>query len=806
MPDSDAPTSPFTAVELRKATVLDGASLFSAQLSGYISSTFGEDPGTYATQLRSLENLREDAVNPDIHTSSVDRILQYHAQLWHLSKKFPMDEYHIRICFTWANSLGKDSKSISSFNVDFERASVVFNLGALYSKLGAAESRTAIESVKRAAAYFQSAAGCFQFLEQAISTEFAKAPPCPDLSQKTLGGLASLMLAQAQECAWQKALGDKMKNSIICRLAKKVSELYEQAHDAAKASDAFPNSWLATLRAKTLYFSALAQFRKSKDCSAASQFGEEIARLELAMKDLSRALESSLQKQLHATLAEELKSLQVEIDAAKKRAEKDNDLIYMQIVPRPDAIAAINGAQLAQPTPFPELSSILSLPPLFSSLVPFEVHQAASLYTLKRDEVIKGMREQSEELATVINVTLASLNLPAAVEAIDLPDSLPPSLLARSKEIRDSGGVTCLQMLWNQVTSLQQTTNAIVTSIETTLAEEESDDQTLRTQYTGYRWMQDRKPSRVATAGYYGSLVEMKGSLGSAATANNQLRDYLDDALAQIYALCSEKDQLTAMVPSGRESAARIKTDPSLASLKQALLRLQVHAGQITKFVEQLKHMRTDDDILPKLSEAYTKKSITESFDAQPVFDQELKRFSPLQEQLAGLKSQQPQLLKTVEDANAKFVLAKGSDKELETRKQALQNLDIAYTDFWKIKGGLEEGINYYNEAQSRLEKLKKVIDDFCFARQMEKRDFLVSVQGGATFGGGSAAATARAAGPTQGVYSLATSALPPAGSGLWTPNGPTANPIPGAATPSAPSGSSHVPGGYPSLTQPRQR
>ena len=74
-----------------------------------------------------------------------------------------------------------------------------------------------------------------------------------DLSENSLKMLVALMLAQAQECFWQKAvLGeclleqsklmkqDGLKDAVIARLAAHVAELYEAACEIASHNVIFP--------------------------------------------------------------------------------------------------------------------------------------------------------------------------------------------------------------------------------------------------------------------------------------------------------------------------------------------------------------------------------------------------------------------------------------------------------------------------------------------------------------------------------------------------------------------------------------
>jgi programmed cell death 6-interacting protein len=106
---------------------------------------------------------------------------------------------------------------VTQANLLFERLSVLYNIGALYSQLATSQSRTTAESLKRACQYFQQAAGIFEYLSQ--HTGDLRLPPgmfVEDFSEPTVNSLKFLMLAQAQECFWQKSvLGIYLSSSLF---------------------------------------------------------------------------------------------------------------------------------------------------------------------------------------------------------------------------------------------------------------------------------------------------------------------------------------------------------------------------------------------------------------------------------------------------------------------------------------------------------------------------------------------------------------------------------------------------------------
>jgi programmed cell death 6-interacting protein len=231
--------------------------------------------------------------------------------------------------------------------------------------------------------------------------------PTVDLSTYALKALVNLMLAQAQECVWQKAAMDQLRDGTIARLAIKIANFYDAAYELATNSSiqsVFPRPWLTHMQVKTLHFNAAAQFRKSCECISKNRYGEEIARLQLANGYVKRAFE--MLRSVSPSVVNDLKSLQQIIQTNLARAVKDNDVIYLEQIPSPSALPPIQQFEMVQPeAPADVLDPVSlmlnneqrsdSLPhpviglPLFQKLVPFAVHQAASVYVDRKERIIK---------------------------------------------------------------------------------------------------------------------------------------------------------------------------------------------------------------------------------------------------------------------------------------------------------------------------------------------------------------------------------------------------------------------------------
>lgn len=142
-----------------------------------------------------------------------------------------------------------------------------------------------------------------------------------------------------------------------------------------------------------------------------------------------------------------MKKFQSNVDIAVHKANKDNDVIYMEAVPKPEALISLAPANMVNRTPFPGISdlSVLAGKPLFQSLVPFRIHQAASKYCTKKDALVSQLCAKLQEQAELAHSTLASLRLPGSIQALEQPIGLPPNLAQRNKEVREAGGPTYLR-------------------------------------------------------------------------------------------------------------------------------------------------------------------------------------------------------------------------------------------------------------------------------------------------------------------------------------------------------------------------
>lgn len=188
-------------------------------------------------------------------------------------------------------------------------------------------NRSTTEGLKLASNYFCLAAGVLSHLRTEVHLELRDTTPPEDMDDSTLESLEYLMLAQAQECFWQKAVMDGYKDASIAKLAAKVSDFYGAAGDWGVKSEAISSEWIHHATAKHHHFAAAAQYRQACDCLEKRKYGDEVARLRDSIACVNEALKEA--RYINKVVLGDLNGLKNKVTEDLKRAEKDNDLIYL---------------------------------------------------------------------------------------------------------------------------------------------------------------------------------------------------------------------------------------------------------------------------------------------------------------------------------------------------------------------------------------------------------------------------------------------------------------------------------------------
>uniref|UniRef100_A0ABI7VU73 Rhophilin Rho GTPase binding protein 1 n=1 Tax=Felis catus TaxID=9685 RepID=A0ABI7VU73_FELCA len=280
-PKGEGVSVPMIPLGLKETKELD----WSTPLRELISGHFGEDSATYEAEIRELEDLRQAIRTPSRGEAGLELLMAYYNQLCFLDARFIAPTRNLGLLFQWYDSLtGVPAQQRA---LAFEKGSVLFNIGALYTQIGARQDRSCPEGTRRAIEAFQRAAGAFSLLRE----NFSRAPS-PDMSPASLSMLERLMTAQAQECIFEGLLLPSTEAPQGClaqlRLAQEAAQVaaeYRLVHQTMAqppVRDYVPFPWTTLVRVKAEYFRALAHYHAAAvlcdsppaaevDCPALSQ-------------------------------------------------------------------------------------------------------------------------------------------------------------------------------------------------------------------------------------------------------------------------------------------------------------------------------------------------------------------------------------------------------------------------------------------------------------------------------------------------------------------------------------------------------
>jgi hypothetical protein len=125
-----------------------------------IETHYHEDPADYEEALAELSDLRQAMRTPTRDWHGTALLLQYYNQLYFVERRFFPPDRGSGLHFEWYDSL--TGVPCTQKTVAFERASVLFNIGGLYTQIGTRQDRSTEEGLDTAVDNFLRAAGTFQ--------------------------------------------------------------------------------------------------------------------------------------------------------------------------------------------------------------------------------------------------------------------------------------------------------------------------------------------------------------------------------------------------------------------------------------------------------------------------------------------------------------------------------------------------------------------------------------------------------------------------------------------------------------------
>ncbi|KAJ1702105.1 hypothetical protein LUZ63_001884 [Rhynchospora breviuscula] len=698
---SSSQAMPFLSVPEKKTSSVDLHKFLKDHISANFSS---HDAAASERELSLVRQMRSDLEkqhnpSPASADSRLDLLRRYFRAISVIERRLGCVD---SISFTWYDAFRSNKKS-SLKAIGFEKAAVLFNIGAVHSQIGSAAERDTVEGRKFAYAKFQKTAGVFELMK-----ENAVVGATVDLTAECAGMLERLMLAQAQECMFDKVIADA-KGAILCsKVAKQAASFYSEAYSALTVSPLdqhFDRAWVSHVQLKAAYFYAEAATLYCTDLHEKEDIGEEIARLKLAVSSLSDAKKSA--KGAPSSLLEAVSKLENKMNQKLEKAVKENNQVYLMRVPPVSSLPELPAAVLAQSASVEGLD--ISSETLFANLVPESGKRALSKYNDMVDDVIRIQLDKIKLAKEVSKVKLQEMGLPDSISAVENGSNLPAELKAQVEAIQDRGGPDGLKVELKQLKDLRRVNLEFMVQTEEMLQKEEKEDSQYRAQYKE-RW--ERPESGVLAKNMRDKLSKYAENLKEAGVSDLRIENSMRENFVTLTIL--DNRPIESALPSLARPVTYLdgSEDRTLGTLKQSLTQLETHAAQLEGLEENLKELKTKDDILPKL--------LGGASSEDDLFKKEVEKYNPICEEISKHIQIIEQLLSQIQAQNIEFVNQFRLVEYKISFGQSLDQIRTAVAKFCEIKENFSEGIKFYVSLQEVLNNLKQQSSDFVMTRSIQ--------------------------------------------------------------------------------------
>eukprot|EP00730_Choanoeca_flexa_P020286 TRINITY_DN9918_c0_g1_i1.p1 TRINITY_DN9918_c0_g1~~TRINITY_DN9918_c0_g1_i1.p1 ORF type:complete len:877 (+),score=239.98 TRINITY_DN9918_c0_g1_i1:62-2692(+) len=697
---------------------------FTEPLARFVADEYHQDPATLKEAVQELTELRDACVvrPPEKHESGYKALCKYYGRLTALSQRFPFKTSEpwngilpapISVKFTWEDLYASKSffkgsnKDVELADINFEKISVLFCIGALQSCIGAISNYNSDEGLKTANKSFQSAASTFRAAASEVH-KFYTDPPSNDLSPTLLNALQLVMLAQAQETVWRKCCLERKGSGLIAKIGKQTAVYYQEAFKTLKQLSEVDKEWVQLCNVKYLFFESDAHYRQGLLEEPNEQQGLAVARYKMAVELANQAhsLANGLRFDMSAHIAE--------VTNKYRTAEKENNTIYLQVVPSAAAVPLVERQSVVSADKtLPNFTSkeVMGEDP-FASVVPLAVHKAAERYAERRDAHIAQQINRLRQATHRSVEALLAMGLPGAVQVDDDPNSIPESLQSNCREIQESGGTAWLESKIENLPSLSKTCKDMLDEADAQLQTEKAEDERYRQQY-GAQWK--RESSDNIASATHKEINKFRTILGKATESDQQVVGKYDFVKPALLLMSKPVDEIVAMLPQGTSSAAA--GGSAAEKIRELLGQLDKLRDDRDGMEEEYENMKASDEIAGQLLEKGS--SVVE----EEVFEQQLAMYR-------GLDSKTDGLIQTTESVMAEtqhvFQDFQGSGGAAKTERQAmLVDLSEKYQAWCDLRQQLQEGEKFYTNLTGLLARLQTKVQDYCMARSMETQDFL---------------------------------------------------------------------------------
>ncbi|KAI1292180.1 Tyrosine-protein phosphatase non-receptor type 23 [Halotydeus destructor] len=675
-----------------------------------IAHYYQENPEEYNVEIRELEALRKSACRATRDLTGCSLLKRYYAQISSLENRFQILKANLDVQFAWLNVYTEETVY---GDIHFELASVLYNIGALHAELGALDLRMNDQSMKTACRHFQCASWAFEQIRDNPAGNKSK-----DLSHDLLSFLARVMIAQAQECILEKSMLDNKQSSITAKIAAQVCEYYNNSLlmlIQASLNDSYGSivdvvgsklfkEWKKFVELKISYYNAVCNLFMGMSCEDQQKMGERLTWFKTAdekVKDCAKIAKEIDKRDVVESITFLTDYLRGKLD----NAQKENDMVYHEIVPTNDKLVAVKGVSLVKPIAFTISDPDICGSDIFRKLVPIECHETASIYTEEKDQLMRSVRQKIASKNEALETYMSSLQLRKDTirpKVSDVPDELIEICAAMST--RDNP-VEIIEKLLSNLDSVSNEVGSILKQCRDKILKDESEEKNHKALFG--------KPSTRVLTELESELKKHEDAHMKATKSNALVKHNFKRHVDDMHVISdSTGKSLNNVLPT----ATDIQVDSSILSeLEKLVSKVDEMKGQRSVLENQLRESILKDDVLAKVV-SHSKGDLDE------IFDSELKKFEKHVSLIDQNLAAQENILKALTKANARYAETRKAVKQREKeRQERVQQLIVAYEVYQDILDNAEKALQFYPKFKVMIEKTASEISSAIRHRQEER-------------------------------------------------------------------------------------
>ena len=352
-------------------------------------------------------------------------LAEYFRLLCAMELRFDADE--LRMHFVWRDAYSHVVKQGES-DIKFEAAVALFNYAAEVSLYAVRSHQLVAEGLRVACNLYQQAAGLLEHLSDYIKGCPWAARTTIDLSPQSLSMLKRLMLAQAQLCFYERASLDGMSPKLLSRIAAQLALAYDEVAHALNTTplrEVTPPVWAQVVGWNRRTYAALSQLHAAAIDADEFRYGKQVCRLALAHGLLKGVADESERRDERSRGANEMiranyRDLFAKVASAYAQACKDNDVLYLEVVPAASTLEQIQPLVVSKPTPTTALTApLLATEDPFVFIVPQATRALLIEYDGLERALVSALQEQLAQAVAHGEGVLRDNDLPWALQAVE---------------------------------------------------------------------------------------------------------------------------------------------------------------------------------------------------------------------------------------------------------------------------------------------------------------------------------------------------------------------------------------------------